>query len=84
MLNPATGSFPIIQNTHVAYVSTYLSTGEVRMLEPDGFTTNNLFPAGKVIKPRCFPIETPDKEKALARMSVKRIKVNNNVIQEGQ
>ena len=45
-------------NTHVAYVGTYLSTriltylntystGEVRMLEPDSFATNNLFPAGK-------------------------------------
>ena len=39
------------------------------MLEPGGFTTNNLFPAGKVIKPRCFPNETPDSEKALARSS---------------
>ena len=39
------------------------------MLEPGGFTTNNLFPAGKVIKPRCFPNEAPDKEKALARSS---------------
>ena len=42
------------------------------MLEPDGFTTVNLFPAGKVIKtikPGCFPNETPVSEKALARSS---------------
>ena len=39
------------------------------MLEPGGFTTVNLFTAGKVIKTRCFPYETPDSEKALARCS---------------
>ena len=45
------------------------STGEVRMLEPDSFATNNLFPAGRSEKTRWFPIETPNKEKALARSS---------------
>ena len=39
------------------------------MLEPGGFATDNLFPAGKSNKTRCFPYETPDSEKALARSS---------------
>ena len=73
VLNPTTGSFPI--NTHVAYVNTYLAhvfyygsrTGEVRMLEPDSFATNNLFPAGKSEKTWGFLVETPHEEKTLAR-----------------
>ena len=40
------------------------------MLEPDSFATNNLFPAGKVRKTwgfMGFLVETPHKEKTLAR-----------------
>ena len=39
------------------------------MLEPGGFATDNLFPAGKSDKTWCFPYETPESKKALARSS---------------
>ena len=39
------------------------------MLEPDSFATNNLFPAGKSEKTWGFLVETPHKEKTLARSS---------------